>query len=57
MSNHICTGAFYKKFFLSVLALSFHVVFEGMAVGIEEDVGDVWALFTGNSPNVSYYKG
>merc|ERR1719510_2762483 len=34
-SNLICT----------VLALSFHAVFEGMAVGLEENVGDVWALF------------
>jgi hypothetical protein len=29
------------------LALSFHAVFEGLAVGLEEDTQDVWALFTG----------
>ena len=33
--------------FISVLALSFHAVFEGLAVGLEEGTQDVWALFTG----------
>jgi len=32
--------------FFTVLALSFHAVFEGLAVGLEEDTHDVWALFT-----------
>merc|ERR1712059_111166 len=31
--------------FLTVLALSFHAVFEGLALGLEEDNADVWALF------------
>jgi len=31
--------------FLTVLALSFHAVFEGLAVGVEEHVGDIWTLF------------
>ena len=35
--------------FLTVLALSFHAVFEGLAVGLEKHTGDVWTLFTGNA--------
>ena len=35
------------SFCFAVLALSFHAVFEGLAVGLEEDTHDVWALFTG----------
>jgi len=31
--------------FFTVLALSFHSVFEGLAVGLEKDANDVWALF------------
>lgn len=30
---------------LAVLALSFHAVFEGLAVGLEDGVGKVWYLF------------
>jgi zinc transporter 1/2/3 len=30
---------------LAVLALSFHAVFEGLAVGLEKSVGNVWYLF------------
>jgi len=30
---------------ITVLALSFHAVFEGLAVGLEENVSDVWMLF------------
>merc|ERR1711892_883236 len=33
--------------FLTVLALSFHAVFEGLAVGLEEHTKDIWTLFTG----------
>ena len=33
--------------FIFVLALSFHVVFEGLAVGLEEEAKDVWLLFAG----------
>ena len=31
--------------FCTVLALSFHAVFEGLAVGLEESIEDVWTLF------------
>ena len=33
--------------FFTVLALSFHAVFEGLAVGLETDSKDVWLLFAG----------
>ena len=35
--------------FLTVVALSFHAVFEGMAVGLEDSISSVWTLFTGQS--------
>ena len=35
--------------FFTVLALSFHAVFEGLAVGLETESQDVWLLFAGNS--------
>ena len=31
--------------FCTVLALSFHAVFEGLAVGLEKSIEDVWTLF------------
>lgn len=31
--------------FFTVLALSFHAIFEGLAVGLESAPGDVWLLF------------
>ena len=31
-----------------MLALSFHAIFEGLAVGLEEEQHDVWTLFAGN---------
>ena len=34
--------------FFTVLALSFHAVFEGLAVGLETESKDVWLLFAGN---------
>ena len=34
--------------FLTVLALSFHSIFEGLAVGLESSVENVWKLFAGN---------
>ena len=44
-------ASFYTKSFLrdffTVLALSFHAVFEGLAVGLETDSKDVWLLFAG----------
>ena len=33
--------------FFTVLALSFHAVFEGLAVGLENEAKDVWLLFAG----------
>ena len=33
--------------FFTVLALSFHAVLEGLAVGLESDSSDVWLLFAG----------
>eukprot|EP00094_Tigriopus_californicus_P013157 TCALIF_12724-PA protein Name:"Similar to Slc39a3 Zinc transporter ZIP3 (Mus musculus)" AED:0.26 eAED:0.26 QI:274/0.33/0.28/0.71/1/1/7/0/422 len=33
------------KDFITILALSFHAIFEGLAVGLEETVRDVWTLF------------
>ena len=30
---------------LTVLALSFHAVFEGLAIGLEDSTADVWTLF------------
>ena len=34
--------------FFTVLALSFHAVFEGLAIGLEPDSSDIWILFAGN---------
>ena len=34
--------------FFTVLALSFHAVFEGLAVGLEPDATAIWTLFGGN---------
>ena len=31
--------------FLTVLALSLHAIFEGLAVGLEDDAEGVWVLF------------
>ena len=31
--------------FLTVLALSFHAIFEGLAIGLEDEVETVWTLF------------
>ena len=33
--------------FFTVLALSFHAVFEGLAIGLEKDSADMWILFAG----------
>ena len=33
--------------FFTIMALSFHAVFEGMAVGLEHHADDVWKLFIG----------
>ena len=34
--------------FLTVLALSIHAIFEGMAVGLETSVNAVWTIYAGN---------
>ena len=34
--------------FLTVLALSCHAIFEGLAVGLEKDSDAVWTLFAGD---------
>lgn len=39
------------KDFLTMLALSFHAVFEGLAFGLEERKEDVWELFIGGCLN------
>jgi len=46
--SHLPVGAQISSMrdFLTILALSFHAVFEGMAVGLEEHTEDVWSLFT-----------
>ncbi len=33
------------KDFITVLALSFHAIFEGLAVGLSDEVSEVWQLF------------
>ena len=35
--------------FFTVLALSFHAVFEGLAVGLEASSSHIWILFAGNN--------
>ena len=34
--------------FFTVLALSFHAVFEGLAIGLEPDSKNIWVLFGGD---------
>jgi len=45
--NHIAlvSNASSVRDFFTVLALSFHAVFEGLAVGLEESSPDVWTMF------------
>ena len=35
--------------FFVVLALTFHAILEGIAVGLEPEVNDVWLLFAGEA--------
>ncbi|XP_019865011.1 zinc transporter ZIP1-like [Aethina tumida] len=46
-SHHVMDDELQNSFsgFLAVLALSFHAVFEGLAVGLEASVQKVWYLF------------
>ena len=52
-------ASFYTKSslrdFFTVLALSFHAVFEGLAVGLETDSKDVWLLFAGKLAMIQIY--
>ena len=41
--------------FFTVLALSFHAIFEGLAIGLEEHEEDIWILFAGYMPFISTY--
>ncbi|XP_059085377.1 zinc transporter ZIP1-like [Tigriopus californicus] len=45
----IFTGAKFRALrdFMTMLALTLHAVFEGLAIGIEEETTDVWKLFAG----------
>ena len=38
--------------FFTVLALSFHAIFEGLAIGLEEHEEDIWILFAGYMSSV-----
>ena len=38
---------YYFATFFAVLALSFHAVFEGLAIGLESDLTKIWILFAG----------
>ena len=42
--------------FFTVLALSIHAIFEGMAIGLEEHSADIWILFAGNNWSISFFK-
>ena len=42
--------------FFTVLALSVHAVFEGMAIGLEDHSADIWILFAGTSAHNSFFK-
>lgn len=40
--------------FFAVLALSFHAVFEGLAIGLESDLSKIWILFAGIDTSINY---
>ena len=46
--EHEHSNSYLRDFFV-VLALTFHAILEGIAVGLEEDLNDVWLLFAGLS--------
>ena len=49
-SDQICfenCGPGRLRDFITVLSLSFHSIFEGLAVGLESTTGNVWKLFAG----------
>jgi zinc transporter ZupT len=41
------SGSSSLRDFFTILALSFHAVFEGLAVGLEDSTEGVWTLFAG----------
>ena len=43
--SHFHQGSSSLRDFLTVLALSFHAIFEGLAIGLEREVDTVWTLF------------
>ena len=40
--------------FFAVLALSFHAVFEGLAIGLESESTKIWILFAGRNEFSEY---
>ena len=51
--NNPFTKSALKDFF-TVLALSFHSVFEGLAVGLETESKHIWMLFAGTTRDYVY---
>ncbi len=48
--SHVIQTRSSVRDFLTVLALSCHAIFEGLAVGLEKDSEAVWTLFAGDKP-------
>jgi hypothetical protein len=46
--SHVLRSQSSLRDFLTVLALSCHAIFEGLAVGLEKDAEAVWTLFAGD---------
>ncbi|CAH1116612.1 unnamed protein product [Phaedon cochleariae] len=49
MDGEIKTQQQIMRCFLIVLALSFHAIFEGLAIGLQNNPADIWYLFVGVS--------
>ena len=41
------SSRYHHNLFFVVLALSLHSLFEGLAIGLEESIDDVWTFFIG----------
>ena len=39
---------------LTIMALSFHAAFEGLAIGLETDASDVWIMFAGTNLTMEF---
>ena len=39
---------------LTIMALSFHAAFEGLAIGLETDASDVWVMFAGTNLTIEF---